>query len=68
MERTMKDIAFLELGVSARSKQDIGIGESRKDRITLIVTDDDTVYTVHMTRSNARYLIEKLSLAVKMAK
>ena len=68
MERTMKDIAFLELGVSARSKQDVGIGESRKNRITLMVTDDDTVYTVHMSRSNARYLIEKLSLAVKLAK
>ena len=66
--KDIKTIKFEQIGVSARSKQDLDIDEDRKNRIVLIITDAETVYKVHVSHSNARYLIEKLSLAIKLAK
>lgn len=66
--RETKEINFIELGVAARSKQFLDIGEERGKRINLVITDADTVYKIAMSKSNARYLIDKLSLAVEFAK
>lgn len=66
--RETKEINFIELGVAARSKQFLDIGEERGKRINLVITDADTVYKIAMSKSNARYLIDKLSLAVELAK
>lgn len=67
--RNKKEIVFKELGVSARSKQEMDIGEDPKNRITLIVTDvEDTIYTVHISRGNAKFLVDRLVLAIDLAK
>lgn len=66
--RKTKEIDFIELGVAARSKQFLDIGEESGKRINLIITDADTAYKVAMSKSNARYLIDKLSLALDLAK
>lgn len=67
--KELKTLDWKELGIMAKTKTaDIyDEGDNMKNRITVTFTNEDTTYAVDMSKSNARYLIQKLKAAIKLA-
>ena len=67
MEKEIIMIDFGQLGVSAMTKLSSAKDEIGPNRITLIVDGDSKQYRIPMCKANARWLIDALKDAIKLA-
>ena len=69
MEKELKMPDWKQVGVMAKTKTDDIFGEnsSMSNRITVTFTNDAETYAFDMSKANARFLVQKLKAAIKLA-
>lgn len=69
MEKELKVPDWKQIGVMAKTKTDdlTDEGNSKSNRITVTFTNDAETYAFDISKANARFLVQKLKAAIKLA-